>query len=203
MHGRIFDEPDSLGEPKHTRRQFLKSSLGGSAMLVAGALLPTGCASYPARSGHLEALDAKTAAVFDAIADALVDDGTGRLPVPSQLGIAARADKMIAGLHPDVRKQTLLLFNVIEHLTLPFGLQMRRFTRLDRAAQRKYLEGWASSRLGFRRMAFQALKTFVYVNYYTFPETWSVLGYDGPWVGRFEVPPFEPPLAKYTTKEPL
>ena len=187
-----------------SRRRLLQGSLGGAAFLQLGALLPTACASYPPRNdGAFTALDAKTAAIVEAVADALVDDGTGKLPIPSKLGIARRVDRMVAGLHPDVRTQTLLMFNVIEHFPLVFGFYTARFTKLPRADQKAYLEGWESSGLGFRRMIAQALKMFVYVNYYAAPETWEMLGYDGPWVGRFDIPPTEPPLAKYTEKEPL
>jgi hypothetical protein len=149
-------------------------------------------------------LNSKTAAIVEAVADAMVDDGTAALPVPSQLGIAQRVDQMLAGLHPDVAQQSVLLFHVIEHLTFAFGFYGARFTKLSREDQRAYLTGWAESPLGFRKMAAQALKMFVYVNYYSFPETWNHLGYDGPWVGRFEIPYFEPPLAAYAgEKEPL
>lgn len=187
-----------------SRRQFLGRTLGGAALLQAGALLPTGCAGYPPRAANeFRVLDAKTAAIVEAVADAMVDDGAGRLPVPSRIGIAGRVDAMLAGLHPETVEQSVLLFNVVEHMTFPFGFYTSRFTKLPRADQRAYLDGWAASRLGFRRMAAQALKMFVYVNYYSLPETFAHIGYDGPWVGRFEIPAFEPPLAKYTEKEPL
>lgn len=187
-----------------SRRKFLRSSLSGTLMLPLAGLLPAGCAGYPQRSDTLQVLDAKTAAIFDAIADAMVDDGQATLPVPSKLGIAGRLDKMLAGLHPDVAQQSVLLFQAVEHLTFAFGFYGSRFTRLPREAQREYLAGWMNSSLGFRKMAAQALKMFVYVNYYSFPETFAHLGYDGPWVGRFEIPHFEPPLAAYNgDKEPL
>lgn len=172
----------------------------GAAVLRFGLVLPSGCASYAPRKEAFQALDAKTAAIVDALADAMVDAG---LPLPSSLGIAGRIDGMVAALHPDIKLQTMLLFNVFEHFPLVFEGTFKRFTHMDAAARRAYLHGWASSRLEFRRMAFQALKMFVYVNYYSFTETWVALGYDGPWVGRFEIPAYEPPLAKYTDKEPL
>lgn len=187
-----------------SRRQFLRRSLGGAALLQAGALLPTGCGGYaPRAAGEFKVLNAKTAAIVEALADAMVDDGAGALPVPSRIGIAGRVDVMLAGLHPETLDQSLLLFNVVEHMTFAFGFYGSRFTKLPRAEQRAYLDGWANSSLGFRRMAAQALKMFVYVNYYTLPETFEHIGYDGPWMGRFEIPSFEPPLAKYTEKEPL
>ena len=187
-----------------TRRAFLGGSLSGAALLRMAALLPVSCTGYtPQATGALSVLDAKTASIVEAVADAMVDDGTGRLPLPSKAGIAKRVDTMLAGLHPESVSQSLLLFNVFEHGTLPFGLYFQRFTKLRREDQVAYLAGWANSRLGFRRMAAQALKMFVYVNYYAIPETWPHLGYDGPWIGRFEMPYYEPPLAKYAEKEPL
>lgn len=187
-----------------TRRAFLQGSVSGAALVRAAALLPVSCVGYtPRGQDTYQVLDAKTASIVEAVADAMVDDGTQRLPLPSTAGMAKRVDVMLAGVHPDTARQSLLLFNVIEHFTLPFGFYFKRFTQLSRAEQRAYLDGWASSSLGFRRMAAQALKMFVYVNYYHIPETWPHIGYDGPWVGRFEMPYYEPPLAKYTEKDPL
>jgi hypothetical protein len=187
-----------------TRRAFMQGTVSGTLLTGVAALLPVACSAYaPAAPETFTVLDAKTAAIVEAIADAMIDDGTGRLPVPSKAGIAKRVDVMLAGLHEDTVRQSLLLFNVVEHATLPFGLYFNRFTKLSRAEQQAYLAGWAGSSLGFRRMAAQALKMFVYVNYYGIPGTWAHLGYDGPWIGRFEMPYYEPPLAKYTAKEPL
>ena len=187
-----------------TRRSLFQASLGTTALLRAAAILPAGVVGYPERTAELKVLDAKTAAVVEAVADALVDDGTPSMPVPSQNGIAERIDGFLAGLHPDVQTQTKLLFTLLEHAPLVFGFFTSRFTRMKRNEQKAYLDGWSDSRFETRRMIGQAFKMFVYVNFYTLPATWSVLGYDGPWVGRFEMPHFEPPLAAYSgPKEPL
>ena len=186
-----------------SRRNFLKGAFGGSFLLGVGALLPTGCYAYPAvGETTYTSLDAKTAAIVNAIADTIVADGSGKLPVPSTLGIAKRIDAMVSGLHPDVRQQTLMLFQLMEHTPVLFG-HFGRFTKLPPAEQKASLAGWENSSIGLRKMAFQALKMFVYVNYYSYTETWDVLGYDGPWFGRFDIPHYEPPLAKYTEKDPL
>ncbi len=194
-----------LPSADHTpsRREFLRRSFGGSLLLAAGGLLPAGCGGYPNREGEtLQVLDVKSARIVDAIADAMIlETENAPLPRPSRLGIAARVDGMLAGIHPAIQDQTVLLFRVFEHATLPFGLRASRFTKLPHAEQRAYLLGWADSRLEFRRMAFQALKMFVYATYYTFDETWAHVGYDGPWVGRFEIPPFAPPLDGSTDHE--
>jgi hypothetical protein len=187
-----------------TRRDFLRTSVSGAVILGIAPLFVSGCAGYAKREGAaFKVLDDKAAAIVDAIADAMIDPDASDMPRPSALGVAQRVDAMLAGLHPAVQKETVLLFNVVEHATFPFGGYTRRFTKLDAAEQRAYIASWADSSLDFRRMAFTALKMFIFLNYYSYDETWTALKYDGPWVGRFELPPFELPLAKTGDEESL
>jgi hypothetical protein len=44
-------------------------------------------------------------------------------------------------------------------------------------SQDDYLEGWMTSRLGFRRTGFQALKRLCMSMYYTDPASFSAIGY--------------------------
>ena len=62
----------------------------------------------------------------------------------------------------------------------------RRFTAMSPPQRERYLAGWATSRLGLRRRAFQALKRLATVLYYTATDpagqspVWADLKYPGP-----------------------
>ena len=43
-----------------------------------------------------------------------------------------------------------------------------------------------TSRLALRRMAFLALRNLVLLGYYSQPETWPLIGYQGPLLAREE-----------------
>ena len=42
------------------------------------------------------------------------------------------------------------------------------------------LEAWLTSRFTLRRMAFLALRNLAFLGYYSQPETWPLIGYEGP-----------------------
>ena len=45
------------------------------------------------------------------------------------------------------------------------------------------LEAWMRSRLGLRRAAFLALRNLCLLGYWSQPETWRLIGYEGPLLG--------------------
>ena len=60
----------------------------------------------------------------------------------------------------------LLLF---EWTPLLFIMKPRRFTRLSSPDAARYIENWAASRFGIRRLLFRALRDIAFLGYYSLP----------------------------------
>lgn len=183
------------GDARVSRRAFLRGSLLGSAALGVGAALPAGCVTYPEPASKMASLNAKEQAILAAISRAIVGTPEG-FPDPVESGTVERLDGILSQLPEEIRDQFSLLLNFFEHATPLFGAGLSRFTRLSPERQERYVRSWMDSRLRFRQMAFAALKMFVQLSYYAGEKTWRALRYDGPWVGRFDIDPIKPPLAR-------
>jgi hypothetical protein len=160
------------------RRSFLRGTLSGAALLAAGAVLPAGCRSYPPPAVPLHFFNPQEYAVFQAIARATLGLGN------ETIDVAAEVDRLVARMDRSVRRDIRWILRIFEHGTHLFDLKGKRFTRLDRASQEAYLAGWMHSSLGARRLVFRALKLLSALGFYGVPETWSAIGYGGPWIGR-------------------
>ncbi len=174
------------------RREFFRRGLCGSAALALAATAPAGCAGYENfaaadETAELAFFSVKEYAVMSAAADALLPQGNG-YPSHRELGIVRLLDREFAQWEPVRSKDIRLVLNLVEHGTLPFALTFSRFTRMDRKAQRDYLLSWGESGLNFRRAVFLALKGLLAFYYFADPRVWEQLGYDGPWLGRFDIP---------------
>ncbi|HEX6938187.1 MAG TPA: GMC family oxidoreductase [Longimicrobiales bacterium] len=67
-------------------------------------------------------------------------------------------------------------------------LRPRRFSALPPDAREACLAGWAASRLALRRRGAAVLKALSMLAYYGRDAAWPEVGYDGPWLGRVDVP---------------
>jgi len=165
-----------------TRRQLLRTGLGGVLVLAFGAVLPSGCTRYLPVSRPLKFLTRKEFAVITQAAVRILG-----LPDAPQDEIGCFIDGLLEELPPTSQRQARLMLRVVEHGTHLFDLKPKRFTRLSPPEQDAYLRGWMESSLGARRVIFRALKTLAALGYYAQPQAWDAIGYDGPWVGRVEV----------------
>jgi hypothetical protein len=111
--------------------------------------------------------------------------GSAAHPGAAQLGVAARVDRELSFHSDRLRRDVRDALRLISVWPLP--LRFARFADLPGAAQDAELAAHATSRLAFRRTAFQGLKLLVMFFHYTQDEAWAGTGYDGPWVPR--VPP--------------
>jgi len=165
-----------------SRRRLLATGIGGAALLVFGAMLPTGCARYAPPTRRMQFLSRKEYAIVNQAAVRI-------LGLPSEEGprIGVFIDDLLANLPPTTQGQARLMLRVVEHGTHLFDLKAKRFTRLSPAAQDIYLEGWMRSSLGARRIVFRALKALAALGYYAQQGSWEGIGYEGPWLGRVSV----------------
>jgi hypothetical protein len=172
------EEIEALLSLEIGRRGLLRASASGLALWGLAVLLPVGCRGYPQPPARLRFFSPEEYAVFQTLAAVML--GLDRSPVD----VAAEADRLIAEMDPSVQQDIHWILRIFEHGTHLFDLKGKRFTRLSRAEQERYLEGWMKSSLGARRIVFRALKLVCALGYYTLPQTWMEIGYDGPWVGR-------------------
>lgn len=169
-----------------TRRSFLVRGAGGIALLALGTVLPAGCTRYPQPEPRLRFFTAKEYAIVNVLAARLLGVAVSNAGGDG-VDVAANLDRMVAGWDADVKRQLRLALRVVEHGTYLFDLERKRFTKLTEAQQNRYLEGWAASTLGARRVAFLGIKAMVSMGYYA--TAWDGLGYPGPWLGRIAVEP--------------
>lgn len=174
------------------RRQFLKLGLAGSA----AALLPSGCSGYrehvrPEEEKKLQFFSVKDFAILLAAADALLPNG-GPYPSHRELGTVHKLDHELAQWDPFRSKDVPVLLRLVEHGTLIFGYSFTRFTKLFVEDRRDYLQTeWGESSWNLKRSGFLAIKGLLAFYYFSDPKVWPAIGYDGPWLGKFDIPALE------------
>jgi hypothetical protein len=98
--------------------------------------------------------------------------------------VAGFVDGYIAGAPAAMRRDFGRLLACIEHLAplaVGFG---SRFSRLDAEAQDRVLASLEASSNDLLCAGFDGIKSLVFMGYYRDPRTWSIAGYEGPWIGR-------------------
>lgn len=64
----------------------------------------------------------------------------------------------------------------------PVSSDLSRFSRASQEQRLSILRAWADSRVPVKRLVASSLRRAVMFTAYSTPETWAVLGYDGPWI---------------------
>jgi len=161
-----------------SRRRFLRQTLFGTAALTAARPF-TSFAGSPEEPPDLRFFSAGEHAVIAAVASRLLgidgDPAAGSPPID----VAHRADRFLAAEDPEIQDQLHLLLTIFnsEFAAVVFALRFTSFIDMQPQAQDEYLEGWMTSRLGFRRTGFQALKRLCMSMYYTHPSAYAAIGY--------------------------
>ena len=172
------------------RRQLIKLSLGGAAVVAAaGGVLRVFSGGYRSllMAGEVPiALSVKEWVVLKAAVAAMLPAEDG-FPAGLSLGVPQKIDEEVWAADPGIRDDFKNGLQVLEHATLGFG-HFQRFSALEGAARREYLERMMNSDNGVLRQVAFAVKELVHLVYYAQPEVWAVMGYDGPFVKQ-AVPP--------------
>jgi hypothetical protein len=170
------------------RRRFVKAGvglallLGGSAVAVVrtrGYALPPGRALLGLSVWQFVVVQhaARRIAAPDRPDDRSV-------PGADDTDAAGFVDGWFARMHPGLQRDLGRFLAYLEHLA-PVAVGMAsRFSRLQPADQDRVLAGLEASSSDLLRAGFDGLKSLVFMGYYRDPRTWSILGYDGPMVGR-------------------
>lgn len=154
-----------------SRRQLL----GGGALLAAGWVTAQVVGRWPPPQDS-PFLGAGARRALGAAFDALLPD-----PARAE-ALADGVDRYLAGSDPLVAGQLRVALLVLEHGGGLGLLSFRAFSERSREEREQLLTSWERSRLGPKRQIAAALRKVAMFSYYSLPEVWPELGYDGPWV---------------------
>lgn len=169
--------PDAVVRESFGRREFLRRGAGGLLLALGGAL--PGCSGGGDETGGRGPFVEAEREVLRAICARLLPGG-GRAPAAAEVDVAGRMERLLhaLGATSDFRR----LLALFEWSPWLFEAKPGRFTRLSAESQDQVIRGWATSRLGFRRSGFVAIKRLAMSIYYTQQETWAAIGFPGPWL---------------------
>lgn len=173
-----------MTQNRTSRREFLKETLLGAAFLSAAKLVPSdalladGFALVP---NDLIYFSPKEYLIFEAVAERIIGVPSPGQPGSRDIGVAMRADQFLAGADPEVQEQFHQLLTVFNALlfTFLFDFRFSSFLNMSPADKDSYIEDWMTSKFGFRRTGFQALKRVCLSMYYTDSRSWKEIGYEG------------------------
>jgi hypothetical protein len=167
-----------------SRRKFLKQTLSGVVVLAAAKLLPADVL-FADELGKvpkdLSYFSPKEFQIFAAAAERLIGPASSGEASVRDVDVASRADRFLAGADPEVQEQVHQLLSVFNAPLFAFLFDFRTSSFLNMSAADKdsYLEDWMTSKFGFRRSGFQALKRVSMSMFYTDSRSWKEIGYDG------------------------
>lgn len=167
-----------------SRRGFLARGAGTATLLAVGNLLGCQDQHYSVLAGgeyQPGVLATREFAILRAVARRMVPRD-GAHPGADELGVAARIDRELGFHPPPIGEEFGLALRLAEWWPLP--LRFARFSRLSAAEQDAQLSGMAGSSFALPRSAFQGIKFFVMLFYYSQEAAWSAIGYGGPFVER-------------------
>ena len=170
-----------------TRRGFLR--LAGTSVALAALAqvraLPAPAAAEPPRECFF---DAQEMEILTQIVERMVDSGEPGAPAVRETRSVATIDALCRQLDPEISGALPLALRLFEYAPMLFDLSFSRFSHMTDAQKDASLEAWMTSRLALRRMAFLALRNLAFLGYYSQPETWPLIGYQGPLIERSEEP---------------
>lgn len=164
-----------------TRRRFLAAGLGGAALLGTGGLLGWVKLGYSLPPGEVAlALSIKEMAIVRALVEALLPASDG-LPSGLELGVHQRIDEELWSQPDAVRSDLKAALQLIEHGPPLFG-SFGRMTSLSPEERVRVFEQMLTSGVDVVVQAGVAFKQLCQIFYFTRPEVWPHIGYDGPWM---------------------
>jgi hypothetical protein len=175
-----------------TRRGFLRlagatAAFSALAQLRVLPVLPAAAACAPA-GGDRFFDDAETE-ILTQLMQRMVETGLPGAPQVRDTRAVATVDAVCRGLDPAVSGLLPLGLRLIEWGPVLFELRPARFTGLSPDEQDASLRGWMTSKLQLRRTAFLGLRNLCFLGWYSQPESWSLIDYQGPLLQRAPAAP--------------
>jgi hypothetical protein len=167
-----------------SRRRFLKETLFGVAFLSAARLVPSGVLVAEELGDvpdNLLYFSPKEYLIFKAAAERIIGEASPGQPGANDIGVAVRGDQFLAGADPEVQEQFHQLLSVFNapFFTFLFDFRGSSFLNMSPADKDSFIEDWMTSKFGFRRSGFQALKRVSLSMFYTESRSWKEIGYEG------------------------
>lgn len=169
-----------------SRRGFLSLAASGAALTALARL--SGAGVLPANRVRGAFFAEPEREILTRVAERMVETGAAGAPALRETRAIEVIDRICAGLDPKITGVLPHLLRLVEWGPLLFDFTPTRFSRMSDAECDASLRAWMSSRLGFRRRAFYALRNLSFLGYYSQDATWSLIGYQGPVVVREETP---------------
>jgi hypothetical protein len=114
--------------------------------------------------------------ILEAIADCMIAaEETG--VTAHDLRVAEDVQAYILTLPAHMQRDIRQLITLFEFLPALMIFKPRRFSRLNRADQERYVEAWGCSRIALFRTGFRVLKSLCVSTYYQNPAAWNAIGY--------------------------
>jgi hypothetical protein len=172
------------GETGIGRRRFLRGTFFGAAALFVAPALPSRLIQAqvpPEIAGRLQFFSNQEYLVVSAAAARLTGHIPGEPGSGQTVDAALRADRFLSTEDSEIQDQIHLLLAIFNSpiTAFVFSFKFSGFLSMDPDGQDKYLEGWMTSSLGFRRTGFQALKRLSMSMHYTDARSWEEIGFHG------------------------
>jgi hypothetical protein len=166
--------------PRTTRRGFLRlaGATAAFASLAEIRALPAAAAA-PSSGGRF--FDPRETEILTRIAERVCD--TGEPAAPPAAATVATVDAFCRALDPALTAQLPLALLLFEWGPFVFDWTFTPFTRMSDAERDASLRAWMTSRLAIRRQAFLAVRNLCLLGFYSQPEAWRLVGYQGPLLG--------------------
>ena len=166
------------------RRRFMRQTLFGAAALFVAPVLSSRLIHAqipPGTAGKLQFFSNQEYLVVSAAAARLTGHIPGEPGSGQTVDTALRADTFLGTEDPEIQEQIHLLLTMFNSpiTAFIFNFKFSGFLSMDPAGQDRYLEGWMTSSLGFRRTGFQALKRLSMSMHYTDERSWEEIGFHG------------------------
>jgi hypothetical protein len=181
----------ALLTPATTRRGFLRlagttAAFGALAQLRAMPATAAGLAPGAVAKRFFD--DAETE-ILTQLMERMTDTGLPEAPRVRDTHAVATVDSVCHGLDPAVSGVLPLALQLFEWGPMLFDLRFARFSELSDAEQDASLRSWMTSRLALRRTAFLGVRNLCFMGWYSQPEVWPLIGYQGPLLRRAAGPP--------------
>jgi hypothetical protein len=168
-----------------SRRAFLRWTAVSTGLLAVSRLrLVPALAATTSPAAGWRVLTPQQAEIFTVIVERMVYSGSPEMPQVRETLAVETIDQALLQLDPAIQAQLSWLITLFEWGPPVLQFKPHRFTRLGPQEQDDYIRDWATSSVGLRRIAFQALKNLSVLGYYAQDATWKGIHYDGPWVPR-------------------
>jgi hypothetical protein len=162
-----------------SRRGFLRLAGAATAFTALAQLraLPPAARAAQAEAGPFDAMETE---ILTQIVERMVETGEPAAPRVRDTAAVPTIAALCQRLDPGVVGQLSLALRLFEYGPILFDFTFARFSQMTPDQRDASLECWMRSRLAIRRLAFLALRNLSMLGYWSQPETWPLIGYQGP-----------------------